>query len=54
MGDIVVLRNTKGFYAAVQLMEITDDSRGDSRDEVRFRYAIQSDGSDDFAEFEGI
>ena len=54
MGDIVVLRNTKGFYAAVQILEIKDDSRSDSRDEVRFRYAIQSDGSDDFAEFEGI
>ena len=54
LGDIVVLRNTNGFYAALHLLEIKDDSRGDIRDEVRFRYAIQSDGTDSFAEFEGI
>ena len=54
LGDIVVLRNTKGFYAAVHVLGIKDDSRGDNMDEVRFRYAIQSDGSDGFAEFKGI
>ena len=54
LGDIVVLRNTRGFYAALHILEIKDDSRGDIRDEVRFRFAIQSDGTDSFAEFEGI
>ena len=54
LGDIVVLRNTKGFYAAVHVLEIKDDSCGDSRDAVRFRFAIQSDGTDSFTEFEGI
>ena len=52
--QIVVLRNVYGFYAAVQVLEIKDDKRGDDRDEVRFRYAIQSNDSDSFAEFEGI
>ncbi len=50
-GQIVVLRNTEGFYAAVHVLGIKDVSRGDDRDELRFRYAIQSDGSDSFAEF---
>ena len=54
LGDIVVLRNTRGFYAALHILEIKDDTRGDSVDEVRFRYAIQSDGTDSFTEFEGI
>ena len=50
-GQIVVLRNTEGFYAAVHVLGIKDVNRGDDRDELRFRYAIQSDGSDSFAEF---
>ncbi len=51
-GQIVVLRNTEGFYAAVHVLGIKDDSRHDDRDEVRFRYAIQSGGTDDFTEFD--
>ncbi len=53
LGQIVVWRNVNGFYAAVQVLEIKDSTRGDDRDEVRFRYAIQSNGSDSFAEFQG-
>ena len=49
LGQIVVLRNTEGFYAALQVLAIKDDKKGDSHDELRFRYAIQSDGSDSFA-----
>ena len=48
-GQVVVLRNIEGFYAAVHILRIKDDTRGDTSDEVRFRYAIQSDGSDDFS-----
>ena len=51
LGEIVVLLNTRGFYAAVHLLGIKDDNRGDDRDELRFRYAIQSDGSGSFEEF---
>ena len=49
VGQIVVFRNVAGFYAAVQVLEIKDDTRGDASDELRFRYAIQSEGSDNFA-----
>lgn len=51
LGEIVVLRNTGGFYAAIQVLSIQNARRGGDRDELRFRYAIQSDGSDDFTEF---
>ena len=46
LGQIVVLRNTGGFYAAIQVLAIKY-----ARDELRFRYAIQSDGTDDFTGF---
>ena len=51
LGQIVVLRNTGGFYAAIQVLAIKNARRRDDRDELRFRYAIQSDGTDDFTEF---
>ena len=54
LGEIVVIRNINGFYAAIQVLEIKDDSRGEGKDELRIRYAIQSNGSDSFTEFEGI
>ena len=51
LGGVAVLRNNGGFYACLRILEIMDDSRDDDKDELRFRYAIQSNGSDDFAEF---
>ncbi len=51
LGQVVVLRNVNGFYAALQVVEIKDDSRQHDRDELRFRYAIQSDGSASFTGF---
>ena len=50
-GEIVVLRNVHGFYAAIHVLDIKDDSRRDDRDELRFRYAIQSNDTDSFVEF---
>ena len=51
LGQIVVLRNTGGFYATIQVLAIKNAGHRDARDELRFRYAIQSDGTDDFTEF---
>ena len=51
VGQVVVLRNIHGFYAAVHILGIKDDSRRDERDELRFRYAIQANGTDSFADF---
>ncbi len=54
VGQLVVLRNQNGFYAAIRVMAIKDNTRGDTHDEVRFRYVIQPDGTDDFSDFLGI
>ena len=50
LGGVAVLRNSHGCYACLRVLEISDDSRADDRDELRFRYAVQADGSDDFDE----
>lgn len=47
-GEIVIFRNVNAFYAAVQVLDVKDDSRGDEIDEVRFRYVILPDRTDDF------
>lgn len=52
LGQVVVLRNRHGFYAAIQILGIKDDTRGADSDQLRFRYAIQTDGSDNFGRFE--
>ena len=52
-GQIVVFRNRNGFYAALKILEIRDDTRGADRDLLRFQYAIQADGSDSFANLVG-
>ena len=46
--EVVIFRNVNGFYAAVQVLDVKDDTREDDIDELRFRYVIQPDGSDDF------
>ena len=53
-GGIVVLRNTNGFYAAVQILDIKDNSQEDDRDELRFRYAIQRDKTGNFSDFRDL
>ena len=49
VGQVVVLRNIHSFYAALHILNIKDDSQGDDRDELRFRYAIQTNGTDSFS-----
>lgn len=49
LGGVADLRNVHGLYAAVQVLDVKDDTRADDRDELRFRYAIQFDGSEDFS-----
>ena len=54
VGQIVLFRNIHGFYAAAQVLSIKDDSRGDDHDELRFRYVIQSNGSDQFTTLSAV
>jgi len=49
--EIAILRNVHGFYAALHVLDIKDNTRGDDRDELRFRYVIQGDGSASFTGF---
>lgn len=49
LGQIAVLKNIEGFFAAIRVLEIKDDGRKDDSDEVRFQYVIQEDGSDNFS-----
>jgi len=48
INQIVILQNINGFYAAIKLLEIKDDNRGASNDEVKFEYFIQTNKSPDF------
>lgn len=45
INQIAIFQNKNGFYAAIRILEIKDDSRGDSNDEVTFEYVIQTNGS---------
>ena len=49
IGNIVIIKNTAGYYAAVKLIEVTDDTRGDEADEVEFDYVILNNKSYDFS-----
>jgi hypothetical protein len=49
VGEIAVLRNTEGFFAAVQILQVEDDSRGAASDALTIRYMILADGSKNFA-----
>ena len=42
------MRNANGFYAAIKILNIKDDTRDDKFDEVTFDYTIQTNGSPDF------
>lgn len=48
-GEIAVLRNVYGFYAAIKVLRVEDDSRGADSDALTIRYAILADGEKDFA-----
>lgn len=45
VGEVAVLRNRNGFYAALEILDVKDDTRGATHDALTFRYSIQSDGS---------
>lgn len=49
INQIAVLQNSNGFYAAIKILAIKDDTRGEEYDEVIFEYKIQTNGSPDFS-----
>ena len=48
VGQIAVLRNANGFFAAIKVISIRDDTRGSKFDEITFDYVIQTNGSPSF------
>lgn len=48
-GEIIVLRNVRGNYAAVHVHDIRDKTRSDDRDEVTLSWAINPDQGADFS-----
>ena len=50
VGQIAVLRNSNGFWAAIKMISIKDDTRGSQFDEITFDYVIQTNGSPNFGE----
>lgn len=48
INQVAVLQNSNGFYAAIKVLSIKDDTRGADFDEVTFEYFIQTNGSPDF------
>jgi hypothetical protein len=48
IGDIVVLQNSNGYYAAIKVVAIADDKRGAAKDELAIDYVIQTNGSAQF------
>ena len=46
--QIVLIRNMNGFFAALKVLNIKDDSRGSPFDELTFEYVIQTNGTPDF------
>ena len=48
VGQIAVLQNTNGFFAAIMIVDIKDDTRGSDFDELTFDYVIQTNGTPDF------
>lgn len=48
VGEVVVLQSKKGFYAAVQILNVERRLQAGGKNHLRFRYAIQRDGSDSF------
>lgn len=47
-GEVAVLQNTEGFYAAVKVVRVQDDSRGAPSDALTISYVTLPDGGRDF------
>ena len=48
INQIAIIQNINGFYAAIKILSIKDDTRGALNDEVSFEYIIQTNGTPDF------
>lgn len=49
INEVAILQNINGFYSAIKILDIKDDTRNDRNDEITFEYFIQTNGSPDFS-----
>ena len=49
IGQVAVLQNRNGYWAAIKVLGIKDDTRNDDHDEVIFDYVVQTNGSPSFS-----
>ena len=49
-GEIAVLRNVHGFFAAIKVINVEDDTRGAANDALTVRYAILHNGENNFTQ----
>ncbi|MCC9035019.1 toll/interleukin-1 receptor domain-containing protein [Chryseobacterium sp. Ch-15] len=50
LNQLALLQNKNGFFAAIKILSIKDDTRSDENDEVQFEYYIQTNGSPNFTQ----
>jgi hypothetical protein len=48
-GEVGILKNVHGTYAAIQVVDVRDRNRGDEREELTFRFVINPRGVTDFS-----
>ena len=48
VGQIVLIQNMNGVFAALKVLDIKDDTQGSQWDELTFEYVIQTNGTPDF------
>lgn len=53
-GEILLLRNARGLYAALKIRDVKAIRYGDTVDQVTFDYVILPDGGRNFSEIEGM
>jgi len=47
--QILIIKNINNIFAAIKVIDIKDDSRGDKEDNLTFEYKIQTNTFDDFS-----
>lgn len=52
-GEVAVLRNVEGFYAAIKVIKVEDDRRGAESDALTIAFRILPDGGTDFSAVAG-
>ncbi len=50
--DILILKNSKGYFAVIQIIDIQSKSRGSLKNELSFKYLIQQSGLCNFKKME--